>query len=504
VSTSALTFECSGCGATFLNSWRLRLHLLEAHGVVSEPESCPVPRLRVVPASSETPARHAETRALDRAANPAAGPAISAWRSALRGSQRYWYIFWLLFLFAILINYRWQVLKTATTFNLFVLYATLTFGSFGVKYFGSLFHFTGRWSRFEPDEWPAVDIIIPAYNEGQAVFHTVASIAAIDYPKDKVTVVLVDDGSKDDTLEHINRAAAAFTDLRVMVIAQEKNMGKKEAMAAGINRTTSDYLVFVDSDSYLNPDCLKEIIRPFFSNEIIGAVSGHALVQNADRSVLTKMQEIRYFNAFRSAKALESLLGFVSCCPGCCSSYRREAVLPVMSAWLGQKFLGVNCTYGDDRSLTNQVLKTRWKTVYNERAVVYTIVPDTLRKWNRQQLRWKKSWLRESVVVLSFAWRKNPLTAGLMFVDTVTPFLAPLIIVRVLFLYTVVNRGTSLKYIVGITVFATCIGLFYRIHNPTGRRWWRGALFSSFLALVTFWQLPYALATLRDSRWGTR
>jgi hyaluronan synthase len=432
-------------------------------------------------------------------------PALTAcvWREVTH-SRKYWYIFWLVFLFGVLLDYRWQVLKTATSFNFFVLYATLTFGSCTVKYLGCLFHFTERWTRYEPDSWPAVDVIIPAYNEGEAVFQTVASLAQVDYPMDKLTVVLVDDGSKDDTLDYINKAAAAFVDLHVVVIVQEKNQGKKEAMAAGIEQTVSDFLVFVDSDSTLEPDCLKEIIRPFFADDSIGAVSGHALVLNAGDSVLTKMQEIRYFNSFRSAKALESLLGFVSCCPGCCSSYRRSAVLPVMSAWLNQKFLGVKCTYGDDRSLTNQVLKSRWKTVYNERAVVYTIVADTLRKWNKQQLRWKKSWLRESVVVLSFAWRKNPLTASLMIVDTITPFIAPFVIARVIFLYTFVNRGTSLRYIVGILIFATCIGLFYRAHNSRGTHWWRGAAFSSLLALLTFWQLPYALVNLRDARWGTR
>lgn len=426
------------------------------------------------------------------------------WREIAHNSRRYWYVFWLLLLFAFLLVYRWQVLRTVTALSFFVVYAVLTFGSFTLKYVGSLFHPKNKWARFEAEEWPALDVIIPAYNEGEAILHTVSSIAEVDYPLDKMTIVLINDGSKDDTLQFIKQAADEYRNLNIVVIDQGKNLGKKEAMAAGIRCTASEYIVFVDSDSALEASCLKEIVRPFFSSEEIGAVSGHALVMNADKNVLTKMQEIRYFNAFRSAKALESLLGFVSCCPGCCSAYRREAILPVMEAWLNQKFLGVNCTYGDDRSLTNRVLKNGWKTVYNEKAVVYTIVPDTLRKWNKQQIRWKKSWLRESVVVLSFVWRRNPLTAFLMIVDTVTPFFAPYVVARVLFLYTIVDRGSFLAYMIGIGAFATCLGLFYRVHNDRGRRWWRGALFSSLLALGTFWQLPYALLTLRDSRWGTR
>lgn len=152
-------------------------------------------------------------RAPRRARNSPAALTACIW-GEVSHSRKYWYIFWLLFLFAVLFDYRWQVLKTATSFNLFVLYATLTFASCAVKYFGSLFHFTERWAGYEPDEWPAIDIIIPAYNEGEAVFHTVASIAQVDYPKDKLTVVLVDDGSKDDTLDYIEKAAATFVDLQ--------------------------------------------------------------------------------------------------------------------------------------------------------------------------------------------------------------------------------------------------------------------------------------------------
>jgi hyaluronan synthase len=205
-----------------------------------------------------------------------------------------------------------------------------------------------------------------------------------------------------------------------------------------------------------------------------------------------------------SAKALESLLGFVSCCPGCSSAYRRSAILPIMTPWLEQSFLGVRCTYGDDRSLTNLVLKTGWKTVYNEKAVVYTIVPTTFNKYNKQQIRWKKSWLRESIVVLSFVWKRNPFTAFLMIADTLTPFFAPIVIARIVFVYSITNHHGLLYYTIGIIIFATCLGLFYRIHNYRGKNWLKGALFSSLIAILTFWQLPYALMTLKDSKWGTR
>jgi hyaluronan synthase len=364
-------------------------------------------------------------------------------------------IFVLVFILGILTMYRVRVMSAAGGFDLFFLYSTLTFSTLLVRYVGSVFHLSDRWSEYAPAEWPAIAVIIPAYNEGPAVYRTIESIAQADYPADRLEVVVVDDGSSDDTGFHIAHAVRDFGQIGGQYLRFEQNRGKKEAMAAGIRASNADYLVFVDSDSSVDSQALKEIVRPFFKEPRIGAVSGHALVANSEANLLAKMQEIRYLNAFRSAKALESLLGFVSCCPGCCSAYRRRALLPIMDAWLEQSFLGVKCTYGDDRSLTNFVLKDRWKTVYNQAAVVYTIVPDTLAKFNKQQLRWKKSWLRESVVVLSFAWRKNPLTAFLMIVDTVTPFFAPYIVVRALVVYSVTNRGALAVYLTGVVLFAT-------------------------------------------------
>lgn len=420
------------------------------------------------------------------------------------GYKKYFFIFCLFFLFTILVVYRYQVMKVVHPFDLFFIYSTLTFSVLIIRYFGSIFHRTERWAKYHPRKWPILDIIIPAYNEGELIYDTVKSITKANYPIERLNIILVNDGSKDDTLKYINLAIKNFSDLNITRINFRKNRGKKGAMAEGIRRTTSEFVVFIDSDSSIDPDCLKEIIRPLFKDKRIGAVSGHALVLNSETNLLAKMQEIRYFNAFRSAKALESLLGFVSCCPGCCSAYRREAITPVIKTWLDQSFLGVKCTYGDDRSLTNLVLKNRWKAVYNEKAVVYTFVPTTFKKFNQQQLRWKKSWLRESVVVLSFIWKRNPFTAFLMIVDTVTPFFAPIIIARVLFVHSFTNSSGFISYLLGVLIFATCLGLFYRLHNVHSKKWWRGAVFSSIIALLTFWQLPYALMNLRDSKWGTR
>jgi hyaluronan synthase len=96
-------------------------------------------------------------------------------------------------------------------------------------------------------------------------------------------------------------------------------------MAAGIRATSAEVVAFVDSDSVLEPDALRRLVQAF-AHPRVGAVCGHADVLNVGEIWLTKMHAVRYFVAFRIVKAAESVFGAVTCCSGCCSAYRRDAI----------------------------------------------------------------------------------------------------------------------------------------------------------------------------------
>lgn len=128
-------------------------------------------------------------------------------------------------------------------------------------------------------------------------------------------------------------------------------------MAAGIRATKAEVIAFVDSDSVLERSSLRALVQDF-KDPRVNAVAGHADVLNEDRSFLTRMQAVRYFVAFRVSKAAESVFGAVTCCSGCFSAYRRSAIMPGLSEWENQTFLGRAATFGDDRALTNLVLRT--------------------------------------------------------------------------------------------------------------------------------------------------
>ena len=184
--------------------------------------------------------------------------------------------------------------------------------------------------RRGPDELPTVAVVIPAMNEQAAIETTLASIFALDYPQHLLSVFAVDDGSTDATWERMAFAARRFPNLHAIRFSH--NRGKRAAMAAGIRATDAQIVCFVDSDSTLEPDALREIIKPFRDRRV-AAVTGHADVQNRAYNMLTLLQQVRYFVAFRVIKGSESIFGCVTCASGCFSAYRRDRLLEVLPAW---------------------------------------------------------------------------------------------------------------------------------------------------------------------------
>src|SRR4029078_13195668 len=108
--------------------------------------------------------------------------------------------------------------------------------------------------------------------------------------------------------------------------------------------------------------------------------------------------------------------------------------------WEKQLFLGVESTFGDDRSLTNCVLRD-WKVRYEEKAVSHKIVPETFQQFMKQQTRWKRSWTRESLIVATFIWKKNPIAAVATYISVVLPLVAPIAAVRAVLIETLLHGG---------------------------------------------------------------
>jgi hyaluronan synthase len=176
--------------------------------------------------------------------------------------------------------------------------------------------------------------------------------------------------------------------------------------------------------------------------------------------------------------------------------------LEILDDWVYQKTLGVDCHYGDDRSLTNFILKNH-KMKYSSEARASTIVPDTTRQFLRQQLRWKKSWIVESFRAGLFIWRKNPLIAVSFYSDIFLTILSPVILFEALVWDPLVNNTSPHIFLAGLVLVSFVYGYYYHIFTGN-KSWLWGVVAAWFYAIVMIFQMPYALLTLRDTRWGTR
>jgi hyaluronan synthase len=348
---------------------------------------------------------------------------------------------------------------------------------------------------------PTVSIIIPAFNEEEGIIGTIDSCLHTDYPAHLTEVIAVNDGSTDGTWARILEAKQRWPQLYAIDLG--RNYGKRGAMAEGIRRARGDVLVFVDSDSYLDADAVTAIVQPF-AEERVGAVVGHAEVKNASVNWMTKMQQVRYFSAFRVIKGTESMLsGTVTCASGCCAAYRRSTVLPLLDEWEFQTFLGRPATFGDDRALTNRILN-RHRVVYQSTARAETVVPERPRVFFRQQLRWKKSWLRESMQVVRYFWRKNPVAAVFTYASIAFPFMAPWVVLHAVGGRLVGGQPGGLWfYIIGTYAMALLYSLYYAFKRHDGL-WFHGMTFVAMYMSVLVFQTYWGIFTMRDTRWGTR
>lgn len=368
-------------------------------------------------------------------------------------------------------------------------------------YLLSRFIFAGFYRAPKPSELtPSLTVVIPAHNEEQFIDRTIRDIMEARYPADKLQVVVVDDGSTDRTPERIQAARADYPEL--VCIRFETSQGKRQALAAGVRISKADLLVFIDSDSFLDRDALVHIVRSF-SDPNVAAVTGHCDVENSHVNLMTKMQAVRYFIGFRVMKAAESIFDSVTCLSGPFAAYRRSSVEECLDEWLDQTFLGVPATFGDDRSLTNSLLRDGQRVLYDSHAHCTTMVPESTRQFLRQQLRWKRSWFRESLRACGFMWRRQPFMALSFYTGFLLPLLGPAVVFRAMIYIPLFRLGTPFVYLLGILLMSMLMSSSYLFARKS-RLWIYGVHFCFFYLLILIWQLPIAVLTFWKPDWGTR
>ena len=366
--------------------------------------------------------------------------------------------------------------------------------------------------RIDPNYTPGVSIIIPCFEEEEWIQRTVHSCINQDYPVDKLEVIVVDDCSKDRSAERVEEIIAKLKEAdtgdhayrvaeRIRFFRQSANLGKRDAMARGAREAKHELLVFVDSDSFLDPFAVRNIVQPFKDKEM-GGVSGRTDVANTYTNALTKMQAVRYSIAFRVMKAAEGYFDAATCLSGPLSCYRRDLVLKYMDSWLNQRFLGQKATFGDDRSMTNFILRHN-RTTYQDSAVCMTIVPRSYKVFLRQQMRWKRSWLRESLIASRFMWKKEPFMALSFYMGVLVPIAAPVIVLYNLIYVPIMHRVFPTNFIIGMLMMSLLMSMA-QLFIRRSTTWIYALWFCLYYEAVLLWQMPVAWVTFWKTTWGTR
>ncbi|OHF01071.1 hypothetical protein CORC01_03638 [Colletotrichum orchidophilum] len=248
-----------------------------------------------------------------------------------------------------------------------------------------------RWADYEPiqglkdnDRLPKINVIIPAYNESEFVRNSIQSALSSDYPREKMHIIVVDDGSTDDTWSHIQQSFPSKSSTQHTIIRHEVNRGKRQAMVTAFAVVKNEILVTLDSDTILDKHTLRNLVSPFVLDSDIGGVAGHLSVFNIQSqgwdSFIPRILDCLFEQNGNIPRAAQSKHGFITILPGAISAFRRDAILPHTQALVDTRFLGRPMRHGEDVQLTMGLLRDGWRLKYQSNAVGYTVAPETFLK----------------------------------------------------------------------------------------------------------------------------
>lgn len=356
-------------------------------------------------------------------------------------------------------------------------------------------------------ELPTCTVIVPAYNEGKQVWETLKSLANSNYPEQKLQLLAIDDGSKDDTWEWMQKAKEELGE-RLSIYQQPQNKGKRHALYRGFKLATGDVFVTVDSDSIVEVDTLRNLVSPFITNKECGAVAGNVRVLNNKKAIIPRMLNVSFAFSFEFIRSAQSKMGSVLCTPGALAAYKKDAVLNCLSDWMNQTFMGQPTDIGEDRAMTNMILKQGYHVLFQRNATVLTNIPEKYKNLYKMFIRWERSNVRENIMMSKFAFKNfregSKLGPRILLANQWLKVIAayPFLILMLVFIMTQPLLFLS-STLFSILIFSSIPAFFYARKYDKAESLWAYS-YSIFYTFSLFWITPYAIATANKRGWLTR
>ncbi|WP_194723919.1 glycosyltransferase family 2 protein [Noviherbaspirillum malthae] len=297
------------------------------------------------------------------------------------------------------------VLTMLTLYLLFFLvvlvarYAILILYSFMEHLEGLYFKRDGPTPIYRDDaSLPMISLVVPAYNEGLVIQAAIRSLLQLDYPN--FEVIVIDDGSTDDTYDKAMAVASEQTRIPVRVITKRNN-GKAEALNTGMVAARGEFILNMDGDTKLSRNTLRACIV-HFDNPKIGAVAGNVKVVNRE-NIWTKIQALEYVEGLAMARKAQSFMRSVNIIPGPLGMFRKSVL---------QQVGGYdNDTFAEDCDLTLKLLMRGWHIAYEPSAIAWVETPSGLLDLLKQRYRWTRGILQATAKHRAALWQ--PRKAGI-------------------------------------------------------------------------------------------
>lgn len=377
-----------------------------------------------------------------------------------------------------------------------------------------------------------------------------------DGSTDRTAEVLDDMRREEKAKNHDNQQ------LRILHLS--RSVGKKKAIEFASQISKGEIYAFMDSDCDMAYDAVEKAAKIFISDKQLGALTSHGRVRGAHSgNILEKFQDVYIDGSCRAIKAEESSFSSVTCCSGSLSFYKREAVQHFIHEWAHDTFLGMDFKFCTDRRMTAYVLGTRprmhenntdgtlatrttddvdhgrsaqadipilavgndeiellekttdpdrdydkrsspprWNVKYSYSIKVNVGVPNRVSDLIKQQIRWKKSFIRSLSSTGGMYWSRPFYVAMLYYIQTAMKFIRPYIVLHALLVLPFEGdfRSTIL-WVMGIMYTGMIYAVDFRLRNPGDRLWLYRPVFTFLTTFVYTWLLPVAAMTLRNKSW---
>jgi hyaluronan synthase len=392
---------------------------------------------------------------------------------------------------------------------------------------------------------PLISIVVPAKNEEKNIRNCVQSCLNQTYMNKEI--IVVNDGSTDKTGEVLDEMRKENRTTNFHILHLSKSVGKKKAVEAASEIARGEIYAFMDSDCDMAFDAVEKAAKIFHSDRKLGALTCHGRVRDAQRgNTIEKFQQVYIDISCRSIKAAESSFKSVTCCSGSLSFYRRVAIQDFIHEWANDRFLGIDFKFCTDRRMTAHILGTRtkldsssdkkqhehlpilqtgdddietmkksldpdvefserpikWNVEYSNSIKVNVGVPKTFESLAKQQIRWRKSFIRSLFATGGIYWKRPSFIALLYYIQIGMKLVRPYILFYTIAILPIKGDFTSvLFWIAGVMFTGMIYAVEYRLRNPDDGLWLYRPPFTFITTFVYTWFLIYSALTIRNKSW---